>query len=181
MSKIRPTWNRNAFFQIGQLDCSLNNEMLWNQQRSRFDRWGFSQVIYITQSALNGRFECFFSTKFTAYNTDTHINYLCHSLLPSSSPPSKLSLTLSPEVDLVYIYIHTFVRIIISVQAKLEVVRRKHIVHPTGFGAYSSTCCKDQTTVSSSWESISSHPPRSGCRHSTMPTTTNVLRDILPP
>ena len=29
-----------------------------------------------------------------------------------------------------------------SVQAKLEVVRRKHIVHPTGFGAYSSTCYK---------------------------------------
>ena len=29
-----------------------------------------------------------------------------------------------------------------SVQAKLEVVRRKHIVYPTGFGAYSSTCCK---------------------------------------
>ena len=28
------------------------------------------------------------------------------------------------------------------VQAKLEVVRRKHIVHPTGFGAYSSTCCE---------------------------------------
>ena len=29
-----------------------------------------------------------------------------------------------------------------SVQAKLEIGRRKHIVHPTGFGAYSSTCCK---------------------------------------
>ena len=29
-----------------------------------------------------------------------------------------------------------------SVQAKLEVVRRKHIVHHTGFGAYSSTCYK---------------------------------------
>ena len=25
------------------------------------------------------------------------------------------------------------------------------------------------------WESISSHPPRSGCRHSTMPATTNAL------
>ena len=33
-------------------------------------------------------------------------------------------------------------QIILSVQAKLEVVRRKHIVHPTGFGAFSSTCCK---------------------------------------
>ena len=29
-----------------------------------------------------------------------------------------------------------------SVQAKLKVVRRKHIVHPTCFGAYSSTFCK---------------------------------------
>ena len=29
-----------------------------------------------------------------------------------------------------------------SVQAKLEVVRRKRIVHPTGFDAYSSTCCE---------------------------------------
>ena len=29
-----------------------------------------------------------------------------------------------------------------SVQAKLEVVGRKHIVHLTGFGAYSSTCYK---------------------------------------
>ena len=39
-------------------------------------------------------------------------------------------------------YIYTLVQTIISVQAKLEVVRRKHIVHPTGFSAYSSTCCK---------------------------------------
>ena len=42
----------------------------------------------------------------------------------------------------IYIYIYTLVQTIISVQAKLEVVRRKHIVHLTGFGAYSSTCCK---------------------------------------
>ena len=39
-------------------------------------------------------------------------------------------------------YIYTIVQIIISVQAKLEVVRRKHIVHPIGFGAYFSTCCE---------------------------------------
>ena len=37
---------------------------------------------------------------------------------------------------------YTLVQTIISVQANLEVVRRKHIVHLTGFGAYSSTCCK---------------------------------------
>ena len=50
----------------------------------------------------------------------------------------------------IYIYVYTYIYIficilaqtIISVQAKLEVVRRKHIVHLTGFGAYSSTCCK---------------------------------------
>ena len=36
---------------------------------------------------------------------------------------------------------YTLVQTFISVQAKLEVVRRKHIVHPTGFGAYS-TCGK---------------------------------------
>ena len=33
------------------------------------------------------------------------------------------------------IYIYTLVQTIISVQAKLQVARRKHIVHPTGFGA----------------------------------------------
>ena len=39
-------------------------------------------------------------------------------------------------------YIYILVQTIMSVQAKLEVVRRKHIVHLTGFGAYSSTCYK---------------------------------------
>ena len=38
--------------------------------------------------------------------------------------------------------IYILVQTIISVQAKLEVIRRKHIVHLTGFGAYSSTCYK---------------------------------------
>ena len=42
----------------------------------------------------------------------------------------------------IYIYIYTLVQTITSVQAKLEVVRRKHIIYPTGLGAYSSTCCK---------------------------------------
>ena len=82
----------------------------------------------------------------------------------------------------IYIYIYTLVQTIICVQAKLEVVRRKHIVHLTGFGAYSSTCCKE-TTMPAPWETISPHPPRSGCRHSTMPATTTPfeLRDMLPP
>ena len=42
----------------------------------------------------------------------------------------------------IQLYIYTLVQTIISVQAKLEVVRRKHIVHLTGFGTYSSTYCK---------------------------------------
>ena len=46
------------------------------------------------------------------------------------------------KYTVIYIYIYTLVQTIISVQAKLEVVRRKHIFHLTGFGAYSSTCCK---------------------------------------
>ena len=45
----------------------------------------------------------------------------------------------------IYIYIDIYTRTnyhtIISVQAKVEVVRRKHFVHLTGFSAYSSTCC----------------------------------------
>ena len=42
----------------------------------------------------------------------------------------------------IYIDIDILVQTIISVQAKQEVVKRKHIIHLTGFGAYSSTCCK---------------------------------------
>ena len=46
----------------------------------------------------------------------------------------------------IYIYIHIYTRTnYISVQ--LEVVRSKHIVHATGFGAYSSICCKDEDTI----------------------------------
>ena len=58
-------------------------------------------------------------------NQQTHNYMLC--------PISRIQLHIS---------IYTLVQTIISVQAKLEVLRRKHIVHPTGFGAYSSSCCK---------------------------------------
>ena len=34
---------------------------------------------------------------------------------------------------------------------KPEIIRRKHTVILTGFGAYSSTCCKGQTNVPASW------------------------------
>ena len=43
---------------------------------------------------------------------------------------------------MIYIYVFTPVQTILSVQAKIEVVRRKHIIHTKGFGAYTSTCCK---------------------------------------
>ena len=56
------------------------------------------------------------------------------------------------------IYIYTLVQTIISIQTKLGIVRRKHTVHPTGFGAYSSTCCKGSDNRPAPWESISSHP-----------------------
>ena len=42
----------------------------------------------------------------------------------------------------IYIYVYILAQTIISVQAELEVVRRKHIVHLTVLGVYSSTCCK---------------------------------------
>ena len=179
-------------------------------------------------------------------------------------PPQAIPSPISRHIITCYVryqgskhtVIFILVQTIMSVQAKLEVVRRKHIVHLAGFGAFSSTwlfwmdhmchiqifkvflryaleksngygqdqvtdlckivfidygtvevvtrtkprssggntlpipqvsvpiplpVIKGQTTVPAPWESISSHPPRSGCRHSTMPATTNALRDILPP
>ena len=85
---------------------------------------------------------------------------------------------------LIYICVNklTIIQIIISGKAKVEVVRRKHIVHLTGFGAYSSTCCKgtDNCAGTMGVDQLPSSP-RSGCKHATMPATTNALRDILPP
>ena len=43
---------------------------------------------------------------------------------------------------------------------KQKVIRRKHIVQPTGFGACSSTCCQwDGEDVPAPWERSNSHPP----------------------
>ena len=42
----------------------------------------------------------------------------------------------------IYLYIYTRTNYLISVQAKLEVVRKKHIVYLIGFGVYPPTCCK---------------------------------------
>ena len=41
-----------------------------------------------------------------------------------------------------------------------KVIRRKHIIQPTGFGACSSTCCQwDGEDVPAPWEQSNSHPP----------------------
>ena len=47
-----------------------------------------------------------------------------------------------------------------SVQAKLEVVRRKHIVHLTGFGAYSYLVILDGPHVPAPWEQLLLPPSR---------------------
>ena len=58
-----------------------------------------------------------------------------------------------------YIYIYTY----ISTQSfwtGTKVIRRKHIVQPTGFGACSLTCCQwDGEDVPAPWERSNSHPP----------------------
>ena len=65
-------------------------------------------------------------------------------------PPQAIPSPISRHIITCYVRyqgsIHTVIYILVqtimSVQAKLEVIRRKHIVHLTGFGAYSSTCYK---------------------------------------
>ena len=65
-------------------------------------------------------------------------------------PPQAIPSPISRHIITCYVryqgskhtVIYILVQTITSVQAKLEVVRRKHIVHLTGFGAYSSTCYK---------------------------------------
>ena len=62
-------------------------------------------------------------------------------------PPQAIPSPISRHIITCYVryqgskhtVIYILVQTIMSVQAKLEVVRRKHIVHLTGFGAYSST------------------------------------------
>ena len=56
---------------------------------------------------------------------------------------------------------HTYIYILTqSFWMGTKVIRRKHIVQPTGFGACSSTCCQwDGEDVPAPWERSSSHPP----------------------
>ena len=59
--------------------------------------------------------------------------------------------------------VRTYIYTYISTQSYwtgTKVIRRKHIVQPTGFGACSSTCCQwDGEDVPAPWEWSNSHPP----------------------
>ena len=59
------------------------------------------------------------------------------------------------HIDIAYIYILTQ-----SFWMGTKVIRRKHIIQPTGFGACSLTCCQwDGEDVPATWEWSNSHPP----------------------
>ena len=56
-------------------------------------------------------------------------------------------------------YIYTYI-LTQSFWTGTKVIRKKHIVQPTGFGACSSTCCQwDGEDVPAPWERSNSHPP----------------------
>ena len=59
------------------------------------------------------------------------------------------------DTPVIYIYILTQ-----SFWTGTKVIRRKHIVQPTGFGACSSTCCQwDGEDLPAPWQRSNSHPP----------------------
>ena len=59
--------------------------------------------------------------------------------------------------ECIYLYIYILTQ---SFWTGTKVIRRKHIVQPTGFGACSSTCCQwDGEDVPAPWERSNSHPP----------------------
>ena len=59
----------------------------------------------------------------------------------------------------VHTHIYTYI-LTQSFWTGTKVIRRKHIVQPTGFGACSSTCCPwDGEDVPAPWERSNSHPP----------------------
>ena len=48
----------------------------------------------------------------------------------------------------------------LSIRTRTKVIRRKHIIQPTGFSAYSSICFLwDGEDVAAPWELLHSHPP----------------------
>ena len=123
-------------------------------------------IPYRTTSALEGQA----TTSHPFPHQQTHNYMLC--------PISRIQIHSYIHI---YIHIYTLIQIIISVQAKLKVIRRKHIVYSTGLGAYSSSCCKGTDNCAGTMGVDQLPSSRSGCRHLTMLTTTNVLQDILPP
>ena len=61
------------------------------------------------------------------------------------------------HIEDAYIYIYTLTQ---SFQTGTKVIKRKHIIQPTGFGACSSTCCQwDGEDAPAPWERSNSHPP----------------------
>ena len=62
----------------------------------------------------------------------------------------------------IYVYIYICIYIYILTQSfwtGTKVIRRKHIIQPTGFGSSSSTCCQwDGEDVPAPWERSNSHP-----------------------
>ena len=59
------------------------------------------------------------------------------------------------------VFIYTYIYILTqSFWTGTKVIRMKHIVQPTGFGACSSLCCQwDGEDVPAPWERSNSHPP----------------------
>ena len=61
------------------------------------------------------------------------------------------------HIENAYIYIYILTQ---SFWTGTKVIRRKHIIQPTGFGACSPTCCQwDGEDVPAPWERSNSHPP----------------------
>ena len=63
--------------------------------------------------------------------------------------------------ECIYIYVYIYIYILTqSFWTGTKVIRRKHIIQPTGFGACSSTCCQwDGEDVPAPWERSNSHLP----------------------
>ena len=81
-----------------------------------------------------------------------------------------------------YTHIYTYI-LTQSSWTGTKVIRRKHIVQPTGFGACSSTCCQwDGEDVPAPWEWSNSHPPVhpfSVPVYTICHNTTNVHNDVI--
>ena len=79
----------------------------------------------------------------------------------AEGPPFSATATIGIEKLFLY-YLHTYIYTYILTQSfwtGTKVIRRKHIVQPTGFSACSLTCCQwDGEDVPAPWERSNSHP-----------------------